>query len=103
MSEDKRVSDAQKRAHKKYMSSFVEIKVRMTPERRSAVQAHAQAMGESATVFINRAIDHEMERDAPTRPQEAAGTTLGVGAVSLPSKAIKTAQRAAEAAGEVEA
>lgn len=79
MSEDKRVSDAQKRAHKKYMSSFVEIKVRMTPERRSAVQAHAQAMGESATVFINRAISETMERDAPTRPQEAAGAALGVG------------------------
>ena len=96
MSEDKRVSDAQKRAHKKYMSSFVEIKVRMTPERRSAVQAHAQAMGESATVFINRAISETMERDAPTRPQEAAGAALGVGAVSLPSEAVKTAQRAAE-------
>lgn len=82
MSEDKRVSDAQKRAHKKYMSGFVEIKVRMTPERRSAVQAHAQAMGESATVFINRAIDNQIERDGLEDPSEAAGTALGVGIVS---------------------
>ena len=27
------------------MEKFVEIKVRMTPERRSAVQAHAEAQG----------------------------------------------------------
>ena len=39
--EKKPVSEAQKRAHKKYMADFVEVKVRMTPERRSVVQAHA--------------------------------------------------------------
>lgn len=57
------VSEAQKKAQKKYMEKFVEVKVRMTPEQRSAVQAHAQKMGESTTVFINRAIDEAMERD----------------------------------------
>ena len=56
-------TEAQKRAHKKYMEKFVEVKVRMTPERRSAVQAHAEAQGESTTAFINRAIDEAMERD----------------------------------------
>ena len=56
-------TEAQKRAQKKYMASFVEVKVRMTPERRSAVQAHAEAQGESTTGFINRAIDETMERD----------------------------------------
>ena len=45
------------------MSSFVEIKVRMTPEKRSIIQDHARAMGESTTVFINRAIQETMERD----------------------------------------
>ena len=39
-------TEAQKRAQKKYMASFVEVKVRMTPERRSAVQAPAEAQGE---------------------------------------------------------
>lgn len=50
------------------MERFVEIKVRMTPERRSEVQAHAQANNESTTAFINRAISETMERDrnAPT-------------------------------------
>lgn len=63
MDEQKAVSEAQKRAHRKYMERFVEIKVRVTPEKRAAIQEHAQMMGESATMFINRAIDHEIERD----------------------------------------
>ena len=46
------------------MEKFVEVKVRMTPERRSIVQAHAEAQGESTTAFINRAIQETMERDA---------------------------------------
>ena len=57
------ISEAQKRAQRKYMEKYVEIKVRMTPEKRSIVQEHAQAMEESATEFINRAIDEAMERD----------------------------------------
>ena len=67
-------TEAQKRAQKKYMASFVEVKVRMTPERRSAVQAHAEAQGESTTGFINRAIDETMERDnaAPWAAGEGA-------------------------------
>ena len=70
MSEEKpRTTEAQKRAKRKYMEKFVEIKVRMTPERRSAVQAQ----GESTTGFINRAIDETMERDnaAPGAAGEA--------------------------------
>ena len=56
-------SKAQADAHKKYMEKFVEIKVRMTPEKRSLVQEHARMMGESATAFINRAIVETMEHD----------------------------------------
>ena len=56
-------TEARARANKKYMEKFVEDKVRMTPERRSAIQAHAEAQGESTTGFINRAIDETMERD----------------------------------------
>lgn len=56
-------TEARARANKKYMSSFVEVKVRMTPEKRSAIQTHAEGHGESATAFINRAIDNQMERD----------------------------------------
>lgn len=64
MSEEKtKTTKAQKRAHQKYMERFVEIKVRMTPERRIEVQAHAKAQGESATAFINRAIAEQIVRD----------------------------------------
>ena len=91
-------TEAQKRAQKKYMEKFVEIKVRVTPEKRTAIQEHAQSMGESATTFINRAIDHEMERDGGT-PPEIAGkpseSTQGAGVVSLPSDTLEAAQRAA--------
>lgn len=45
------------------MKDFIEIKVRMKAEKRSIVQNHATSMGESATAFINRAIDETMERD----------------------------------------
>ena len=58
-------TEARARANKKYMEKFVEVKVRMTPDKRSAVQAHAASMGQSATEFINRAIDEAMERDRP--------------------------------------
>jgi len=54
---------ARARAQKKYMENYVEIKVRMTPEKRAIVQAHAAEQGESATAFINRAIDEAMKRD----------------------------------------
>lgn len=50
-------------ANKRYMEKFVEIKVRMTPEKRTIVQEHASKQRESATAFINRAIDETMKRD----------------------------------------
>ena len=56
-------TDAQKRAQKKYMEKFVEVKVRMTPEKRSQIQDQAKKLGKSTTEFINRAIDETMERD----------------------------------------
>ncbi|MCD7752703.1 MAG: hypothetical protein LUG56_08245 [Lachnospiraceae bacterium] len=68
MPEDKKskyrgFTPAQADAHKRYMEKFVEIKVRMTAEKRSSVQDHAANMNESATAFINRAIDETMQRD----------------------------------------
>lgn len=59
----KGITEARRRANKKYNDRFVEIKVRVTPEKRSIIQEHAASMDESATAFINRAIDEAMERD----------------------------------------
>lgn len=56
-------TEAQARAHKKYIAQFVETKVRMTPERRDIIKAYAEARGESVNAFINRAIDETMGRD----------------------------------------
>ncbi len=49
-------SEAQIKAHKKYMEKYCEIKVRMTTEEREKVQKHAQSLGMSATAFIKKAI-----------------------------------------------
>ena len=62
--------EARSRANKKYNDRFVEIKVRVTPEKRSVIKDHAESMGESATAFINRAIDEAMERDRNSKPEK---------------------------------
>ena len=59
----KKTTNAQKKAHQKYMEKYVEVKVRMTPSQREVLQQHAARLGESATAFINRAITETMERD----------------------------------------
>ena len=63
MTEKKKLSEAQIRAHKKYMENFVEVKVRMTPEKRETIKIHAKKQNESATSFINRAIDETIKRN----------------------------------------
>lgn len=93
-------TEAQKKAQKKYMEKFVEIKVRVTPEKRAAIQEHAQTMGESATTFINRAIDHQISHDLDKGPSEALqGLPIG-SVVSLHQEALQTAQNASQKAGE---
>ena len=62
-------TEARARANRKYMEKFVEVKVRMTPDQRAAVQEHAARMGQSATEFINRAIDNQMEQDTAGQSQ----------------------------------
>lgn len=58
----KRVTtEAQKKAQKKYMEGFCEVKVRMTKERREEVQEFAKSVGKSTTQFINDAIDEAMK------------------------------------------
>lgn len=56
-------TQAQANAHKKYMEKYVEIKVRVTPERREYIKEYALCTGESVTAFINRAIDETIKRD----------------------------------------
>ena len=73
-------SNALKKAQQKYMEKFSIARVRMEHDRYERVQAHAAAQGESVNGFINRAIDHEMERDSKKQPPEP-----GDGADSIPT------------------
>lgn len=75
MPDDKKSSyrgftEAQARAHKKYISNFVEVKVRMSPEHREEVRHHAEQHGESLNGFINRAIDEQIKRDTSEKENE---------------------------------
>lgn len=56
-------TEAQKKAHKKYMETIATIQIRTTEERRDQIKAHAEDQGESVNSFINRAIDEQMQRD----------------------------------------
>ncbi len=104
MSENKKAkyrgfTPAQAEAHKRYMKDFVEIKVRMKAEKRSIVQEHAASMGESATAFINRAIDESMSRDAQT-PTETTDQATPNPVFLLPPEALEEAQAAVRLTGE---
>lgn len=62
-SQYKGFTKAQARAHKKYMENFVELRARVSPERRDEIQTHAAACGESVNAFLQRAIRETIERD----------------------------------------
>ena len=52
-------------SHNKYIAkAYGRVNHTMPKGKKDAVQAHAEARGESANGFINRAIDQTMERDA---------------------------------------
>ncbi len=58
----------QKKAVKKYLAKFKEVKLRFLPEEHEAIVAHAKAMGDKSTAaFIARAIHETMERDLENR------------------------------------
>ena len=54
---------AQNAAQQRYMQGKVALRAIVSQEDRDAIQAHAQARGESVNGFIKRAISEAMERD----------------------------------------
>lgn len=70
------LTEARKRANQKYIDKFVEVKVRMTADKRTIVQEHAASMNESTTAFINRAINEAMKRDADKKSSDAKNLPL---------------------------
>lgn len=69
-------SKAQQKAVTKYVKAkYDRFGLTMPKGQLDTIKAHAAAQGESVNGFINRAIDHEMERDGlrgPTEPMEGA-------------------------------
>lgn len=57
------LSDAQKRAVRKYHSKFIEMRLRVTPDYRDEISQHARSMGESDAAFLRRAVAETIERD----------------------------------------
>ena len=56
-------SEAQKRANDKWRAKFIEVRFRVTPEKKVMIDEYAKQSGESVTAFLNRAVDEAMERD----------------------------------------
>ena len=90
------VSKAQQKAVNKYMAAnYDRINLTVPKGRKEEIQAFAAQTGESVNGFINRAIGEAMGES----PQQPAGAPQGMGAILTPA-ALKTAQEAAQRAGE---
>lgn len=90
------ISEAQKKANQKWDSANLDrLSLAMPKGAKEAVKAFAAAHGESVNGFINRAIGEAMGES----PQKPAGAPQGEGAILTPA-ALKTAQEAAQRAGE---
>ena len=88
----------QKAVHKYTKENYDRFLFTMRPKGRlEEIKAHAAAHGESANAFIGRAVQETMARDSA--PQEAVQAPEAW-TVSLPPDTLKTAQEAAQAAGE---
>jgi len=57
-------TEAQAKAHKKYIDSKATIQIITTAEHREAIKTHAEHRKESMAGFILRAIRETMERDS---------------------------------------
>lgn len=93
-------SKAQQKAVNKYMKeNYDEIKVRVEKGRKDEIKAHAEAQGQSVNGFINAAIDEKMGTPHKSPCEARQGPLVGE-AVSLHPEALRTAQEAAQSAGE---
>ena len=94
------VSKAQQNATNKWIAkAYDRINLTVPKGQKEIIQAHAEANGESVNGFINRAIGEAMGTNPRKAPQEPAGAHGGSGNVLTP-EAVKTAQEAAQKAGE---
>lgn len=90
----------QKAVHKYVKANYDRMELTIPKGQRGIIRAHAENRGESANGFVWRAVQETMERDTAGTATETTGAPPGAGVVSLPSDTLKSAQEAAEAAGE---
>ena len=93
------VPKANQRAVNKYVkNNYDRVNVTMPKGKKAAIQAHAEAHGESVNGFINRAIDQTMSRD-----DLEASTAGSAGGVVVYSEGAKAAPAASDGSVEVAA
>ena len=91
------VSEAQKKSAQKWDAANLDrVSLAMAKGKREAVKAAAAAAGESMNQYIIRSVDMRMDHNAT---QETAGA-LESGDAILTPETLKTAQEAAQNAGE---
>ena len=56
-------TEAQLRANQKYHEKFERIQIRVSPEEKAAIEAYAEAIGESVNTFVRRAVSETMDRE----------------------------------------
>lgn len=93
-------SKAQQKAVSKYMKENYDVyQIRMKKGKKAAIQAHAEARGESVNGFINRAIDQTMSRD-DSKAHTAALTGRAVSVCSESENAAPAAHTEGTADGD---
>ena len=75
------------------------VNLTMPKGRKAIIQAHAEAQGQSVNGFINAAIDDKMGKP-PASSVNALNLNDGGEVVSLHPETLRTAQKAAQSAGE---
>lgn len=67
-------TQAQAEAIKRYRekNNYIEIRCRVSEQRRDKIKAHAESIDGSLNKFINRAIDEQIKRDKEKQQQENA-------------------------------
>ena len=57
-------TEAQAKAHKRYIENKATIQIVTTEENRETIKAHAKKQGESVNAFVLRAVNETIEREA---------------------------------------
>jgi len=71
------LSEARKRANRKYdAKTYEQLLIRVPKGKKAVLQAHAVTMKESLNGFVNRAIDETVERDSMKGEEADASASI---------------------------